>query len=509
MPADPRETRLLASADQVIVHSSRLHQTKGGFNPRTALIPNGVDYRAFSAKLEEPVDLAAVPHPRVGYIGVIKKQLDLALLVRLARARPGWSFVLVGPVGNVTGKEQVVSELQAMPNVYLLGGKPVDRLAAYTQHVDVCLMCYEVNDYTNYIYPLKLHEYLAAGRPTVYHHHVGARACGCRHARAVRRGMAARDHPGARGRGLGPAETERRRERARHFDWDDLADKVAGPCPGTPPREVTRRLARVPLRRRLLAALLVVVVAIGMLAGGADVAERPARKLLFIGIDGVRADVLKAAYTPYLKGLMRGLGLRLRHPDPRRALPPQRHRRAHPAGQAYPDRGVGRQARVEWEGVSGREVRRLPEFPATAEAGAARGEDHRLRQLAGDRPAYRHLGGCLESVSPGGRIGRELPRSRPTRVGSGASTPGRGRSRRALRVLGVPRRGGAQARFRSGTVPGSTGEPSRRSTTSPASCSAPCGPGRTSPGKSGSWWFRATTVGREHITGTDTRTRMS
>ena len=69
---------------------------------------------------------------------------------------------------------------------------------------------------------------------------------------------------------------------------------------------MTRRLARVPLRRRLLAALLVVVVAIGMLAGGADVAERPARKLLFIGIDGVRADVLKAAYTPYLKGLMRG-----------------------------------------------------------------------------------------------------------------------------------------------------------------------------------------------------------
>jgi len=229
VPADPRETRLLASADQVIVHSSRLLQTKGGVNPRTALIPNGVDYRAFSAKLEEPTDLAAVPHPRVGYIGVIKKQLDLTLLVRLARARPGWSFVLVGPVGNVTGKEHVVSELRTMPNVYLLGRKPVDRLAAYTQHMDVCLMCYEVNDYTNYIYPLKLHEYLAAGRPTVSAPITSV----LEHADVVT--LARSDEEWLRGitRALeveasALPETERRRERARHFDWDDLAEKVAG-----------------------------------------------------------------------------------------------------------------------------------------------------------------------------------------------------------------------------------------------------------------------------------------
>ncbi len=175
------------------------------------------------------MDLAAVPHPRVGYIGVIKKQLDLALLVRLARARPGWSFVLVGPVGNVTGKEQVVSELRAMPNVYLLGGKPVERLAAYTQHMDVCLMCYEVNDYTNYIYPLKLHEYLAAGRPTVSAPITSV----LEHADVVT--LARSDEEWLRGitqalevEASALPETERRRERARHFDWDDLADKVAG-----------------------------------------------------------------------------------------------------------------------------------------------------------------------------------------------------------------------------------------------------------------------------------------
>lgn len=225
---DPREVGLLTAVDQVIVHSRRLFETKGGNNPRTALIPNGVDYRAFSAPMEEAPDLAAVPRPRVGYIGVIKKQLDLRLLARLAHARRGWSFVLVGPIGNVSGKEHVVAELRRLPNVHLLGGKPVERLAAYTQHMDVCLMCYEVNDYTNYIYPLKLHEYLAAGRPTV----AAPIASVMEHAdvvtlaRSDEEWLRAIDHA-LNGESAGLIDVERRRARARQHDWDVLADKVA------------------------------------------------------------------------------------------------------------------------------------------------------------------------------------------------------------------------------------------------------------------------------------------
>ena len=52
-------------------------------------------------------------------------------------------------------------------NVHLLGPKPVGALPAYTQHLDVCLLCYAMNDYTKFIYPMKLHEYLATGRPVV------------------------------------------------------------------------------------------------------------------------------------------------------------------------------------------------------------------------------------------------------------------------------------------------------------------------------------------------------
>jgi glycosyltransferase involved in cell wall biosynthesis len=166
-PIPGRELTLLRRVDQVIVHSCALMQKKGHVNPRTTMVTNGVDYHHFSKARIEPCDLAGIPHPRVGYAGVIKKQMDLGLLARLARARPHYSFVLVGPVMNVAGKECDIEALRQMPNVHWTGGKPAEDLPCYMQHFDVCVMCYEVNDYTRYIYPLKLNEYLASGRPTV------------------------------------------------------------------------------------------------------------------------------------------------------------------------------------------------------------------------------------------------------------------------------------------------------------------------------------------------------
>jgi glycosyltransferase involved in cell wall biosynthesis len=166
-PISTRELNLLKRVDQVIIHSQALLEKKGNINRNTELIPNGVDFRLFSTPQAEPPDVASIPHPRIGYAGVIKRQLDLALLVRLAQARPEWSFVLVGPVMNVAGKEQQIATLRQMSNVHFLGAKPASALARYVQHFDVCLMCYDVNRYTRYIYPLKLHEYLASGRPAV------------------------------------------------------------------------------------------------------------------------------------------------------------------------------------------------------------------------------------------------------------------------------------------------------------------------------------------------------
>jgi len=166
-PIPPDELRLLHAASQVIIHSPALLEKKGHFNPRTLFVPNGVDYRAYAEPSAEPADLKPVPHPRAGYVGVLKQQLDFALLLALAQRHADWSFVFVGPRKSVAGKAPLIEQLERLPNAHFLGGKAVDELPAYTQHFDVGMMCYEITDYTNSIYPLKLHEYLASGRPVV------------------------------------------------------------------------------------------------------------------------------------------------------------------------------------------------------------------------------------------------------------------------------------------------------------------------------------------------------
>jgi len=166
-PNDPREVELIRRVDQVIIHSRKLFEKKGALNRNTVVVPNGVDYPAYSTPQPEPADLARIPHPRMGYVGVVKSQLDFGLLLELARRRPQWQLVLVGPRGHLGEKAALLDELGTLGNVHLLGNRPVPSLPAYVQHMDTCLMCYEVSDYTNFIYPLKLHEYLATGRPVV------------------------------------------------------------------------------------------------------------------------------------------------------------------------------------------------------------------------------------------------------------------------------------------------------------------------------------------------------
>ena len=161
------EAALLRRVDQVYIHSPASMDKKGHFNSNTLHAPNGVDYEAYMAPCNEPRDLALIPHPRIGYVGIVKKQLNLSLLHTLAQRHQNWSFVFVGPMGILGDKRGVFDDLIRAPNVYYLGSKEVNELPAYTQHLDVCTMCYEMNDYTKFIFPLKLHEYLASGRPIV------------------------------------------------------------------------------------------------------------------------------------------------------------------------------------------------------------------------------------------------------------------------------------------------------------------------------------------------------
>ena len=226
-PPDPSEVELIRRVDQVFVASPGLLETKGRFARNPILIPNGVDYRAFADCHPEPEELARIPHPRIGYVGWFKDQLDGSLLIHLARSHPRWSFVFIGPERTTPATAPTLEIMRALPNIYLFGPKLPDVLPAYVQHLDVGLLPYRVTDYTKYIYPLKLHEYLAAGVPVVssairtvldFQNVVAVASTPEEWEAAIARAIL----PDAKSE----ERTEARRVVARAHDWDGIAERV-------------------------------------------------------------------------------------------------------------------------------------------------------------------------------------------------------------------------------------------------------------------------------------------
>ncbi len=231
-PVSEHERALICAVDQVFVHSRALFEKKGRLNPHTALVPNGVDFKAYATPRAEPKDLAGLPRPLVGYSGILKRQLDWPLISHLVRKHPHWSFVFVGPTGSHAEVRDWINELSRTNNVHFLGGKSPDELPAYPQHFDVCLMPYRLDGYTKYIYPLKLHEYLASGRPVVgspipalheFREVVALAATPEEWADAI--ATALRD-------GREGDAARRRQEVARAFDWDILVARIAATLAG-------------------------------------------------------------------------------------------------------------------------------------------------------------------------------------------------------------------------------------------------------------------------------------
>jgi glycosyltransferase involved in cell wall biosynthesis len=162
-----QEKEMMAQVDAVIVVSKELYEAKRAFNPNTYLVPNGVDYRAYSDALANPQlpeDLQVIKSPRLGYSGLIGDKLDLSMLKDLAQENPEWSLVFLGPV-NASKLAETWQALQAMPNVHYLGSVEWSQVPHYVKGFDVGLMPYVQDQHSETISPLKLYDYLAAGLP--------------------------------------------------------------------------------------------------------------------------------------------------------------------------------------------------------------------------------------------------------------------------------------------------------------------------------------------------------
>ncbi len=160
---------MLARADVVFAVSESLQRQCCEVNQNSYLIPNAVDFETFQARCGvEPADAADIPRPVIGYVGVIHSIVDLPLLELVARARPSWSLMLVGPAEDLLEDDRRrFQRLVALPNVHYLGFKQPEEVPGYVGRCDVTLLPYRIGPLTQHIDSLKLYEYLACGKPVV------------------------------------------------------------------------------------------------------------------------------------------------------------------------------------------------------------------------------------------------------------------------------------------------------------------------------------------------------
>jgi glycosyltransferase involved in cell wall biosynthesis len=157
------EVGLIQKSDLVLTTSHLLFNEKAKLNTNCLLVPNATEFDHFNYSPEHlPEEIANIRSPIIGYYGAISDWFDTELVHHLAAARPSWNFTLIGRVENID-----VSLLQGMQNVFLLGEKPYELLPAYLHRFDVCIIPFKKLQLTEATNPVKLFEYLSAGKSVV------------------------------------------------------------------------------------------------------------------------------------------------------------------------------------------------------------------------------------------------------------------------------------------------------------------------------------------------------
>ena len=159
------ERTLLSEAHVLFTGGASLYESKCLQHGNVHCCPSSIDHAHFAqAKqgLDEAEDQSAIPHPRVGFYGVVDERFDTELLDALAQLRPDLHFVIVGPVVKIQE-----SSLPQGSNIHYLGKRDYNDLPSYLAGWDVAMLPFARNAATKFISPTKTPEYLAAGCPVV------------------------------------------------------------------------------------------------------------------------------------------------------------------------------------------------------------------------------------------------------------------------------------------------------------------------------------------------------
>ncbi len=156
---------LKSHADLVIYANPALMESEAGTIKSQALVTHGVDLDKFvdagAVANSDPLDVAFIKRPRVGFIGGIDAHtFDIDLFLAVARAMPGHQFVMVGGCSLPDG-------WCGLPNVHFTGRKPYEEIAGYMAAMDALIMPWNRSEWIKGCNPIKLKEYLAVGRPVI------------------------------------------------------------------------------------------------------------------------------------------------------------------------------------------------------------------------------------------------------------------------------------------------------------------------------------------------------
>jgi len=160
-----REQELFKKADIVFTGGHSIYESKKTKHHNIYPFPSSIDKNHFGIarkNVQDPADQAAIPHPRFGFFGVVDERFDIELLDGVAKARPDWHFVILGPVVKIDP-----ASLPRYANIHYLGGKKYEELPAYIAGWDIATIPFAMNESTKYISPTKTPEYLAAGKPVI------------------------------------------------------------------------------------------------------------------------------------------------------------------------------------------------------------------------------------------------------------------------------------------------------------------------------------------------------
>jgi teichuronic acid biosynthesis glycosyltransferase TuaH len=162
------ERRASEYADLRIATSIDLTKRLSAPGKEFVLFPNAarteIFQKAITKTLPRPAELPEGNQKVIGYIGNICLRQDYDLIYKIATTFHDHTLLMVGPRNDKNYHNYDFSKLK---NVIFTGPKKLEVLPQYLAYMDVTILPFLVNDLTKSIYPLKLNEYLAGGKPVV------------------------------------------------------------------------------------------------------------------------------------------------------------------------------------------------------------------------------------------------------------------------------------------------------------------------------------------------------